>query len=290
MKGLIVKGISGFYYVRAGQKTYRCRARGIFKKEGITPATGDEVIFEPGTGEEDDGLVETVLPRKNRFIRPPIANVDCFAIVMAAAHPKPNLAVTDKFLIMAEKSNTQIIVCLNKVDLAKGPIVEEVKALYEKAYPVLSLSGITGEGVEALKDRIQGKRVALAGPSGAGKSTLLNLLKPEATAQTGVISRKTKKGRHTTRHCELFDLGGGAMIFDTPGFTSFDILEADEGELQHLYPELRPFIGSCRYDNCRHMKEPGCAVRRAAEDGYIPWKRYESYQLQMEEIQGKNRY
>lgn len=290
MNGTIVKGIAGFYYVKTGEELYQCRARGVFKKEGVTPAVGDEVIFEPGRGEEDDGVVAEILPRKNRFIRPPIANVDCFAIVMAAAHPKPNLAVADKFFIMAEKSNTEAVFCLNKMDLAKNDLIRQIRQRYKDAYPVVCLSSTQKQGLEELKERIQGKRTALAGPSGVGKSTILNALKPEAEAQTGLVSHKTKRGKHTTRHCELFDLGDGTMLFDTPGFTSFEILEAEEEELQHLYPELRPFIGSCRYDNCRHLKEPDCAVRQAAEEGRIPMERYESYKAHLEEIQAKNRY
>ncbi len=292
MRGIIIKGIAGFYYVKEDVTghVFQCKARGLFKKEGLTPAVGDEVVFQHGEGPEDDGLIVEILPRKNQFIRPPIANVDCFVIVMAAAHPRPNLALTDKFLVMAEKSNTEIILCLSKMDLAKHSLAEEIKGIYEPSYRIAYVSTVTGEGLEDLKRMIKGKRVALAGPSGVGKSTLLNGLVPGAAAETGDISKKTKRGKHTTRHCELFDLGCDTMIFDTPGFTSFEILEADEEELQHLYPELVPFIGRCKYDNCRHLKEPGCAVRLAAEDGRIPWKRYESYKNQLGEIQEKNRY
>lgn len=290
MKGTIVKGIAGFYYVKSQNQIFQCKARGVFKNQGISPAVGDLVEFETGEGQEDDGLITDIEPRKNQFIRPPIANVDCFAVVMAAAHPKPNLAVADKFLVMAEKSGTDVVFCINKVDLAKASAVEKLREIYGSVYPVVCLSGTAGQGLEELKQRIKGKQTALAGPSGVGKSTILNALIPEAAAETGDISRKTKRGRHTTRHSELFDLGDGTMIFDTPGFTSFDILEADEEELQHLYPEFLPHLGSCRYDNCRHIKEPDCAVRQAVEEGKISRQRYESYVTQLSEIRSRKPY
>lgn len=298
MKGTIVKGIAGFYYVKYEGKVYQCKARGLFKKDDIKPMVGDLVEFEHGAGEDDDGWITEILPRRNSFIRPPIANVDCFVIVMAVAHPKPNLDVMDKFLVMAEKSGTDIVVCINKTDLAKGKKsaeLERLKAIYEPIYPVICLSGTSDEGIDELKaalasDRADARHIALAGPSGVGKSTLLNCLIPGASAETGSISHKSKRGKHTTRHSELFDLGDGIMIFDTPGFTSFDILEADEEELQHLYPEIAPFAGRCKYDNCRHIKEPECAVRLAVEAGAISQPRYESYVTQLKEIQEKNRY
>ncbi|MCQ4635296.1 ribosome small subunit-dependent GTPase A [Anaerovorax odorimutans] len=290
MKGTIVKGIAGFYYVKSGTEVYQCKARGVFKKEGITPFVGDQVEFDLGRDEEDDGLIREIGERKNQFVRPPIANVDCFAVVLAAARPKPNLSIADRFLVMAEKSGTDVILCINKIDLAKGKTVSEILEIYRQIYPVVCLSGSTGEGIAELREQMSGKRTALAGPSGVGKSTILNRLIPGAGAETGDISEKTRRGKHTTRHCELFDLGGGTMIFDTPGFTSFDILEADEEELQFLYPEMEPFVGQCRYDNCRHLKEPGCAVRQAVEDGEITPCRYESYKDQLKEIQEKKKY
>lgn len=306
MKGTIVKGIAGFYYVRHGAEVYQCKARGLFKKDDIKPMVGDFVEFEHGAGEDDNGWITDIYPRRNSFIRPPISNVDCFVIVMAAAHPKPNLAVMDKFLVMAEKSGTDIIVCINKADLAKSgkkaEALDSLKAIYEPMYPVAVLSGTEGKGVDELKAVLASvsgsgaanagseRHIALAGPSGVGKSTLLNCLIPHAEAETGSISHKSKRGRHTTRHSELFDLGNGVMIFDTPGFTSFDILEADEKELQHLYPEIAPIAGQCKYDDCRHVKEPDCAVRAAVEEGRITQQRYDSYVTQLKEIQDKNKY
>ena len=290
MKGTIVKGIAGFYYVKHEDKVYQCKARGVFKNDGIKPMVGDYATFEEGAGEDDNGWVTEIHERKNEFIRPPIANVDCFVIVMAAAQPKPNLAVMDKFLVMAEKSNTDIVLCVNKTDLAKGKTLDQLNEIYGSVYPMVFVSAGKHEGIDELKSMLKGKHVALAGPSGVGKSTILNCLIPGADAETGSISHKSKRGRHTTRHSELFDLGDGTMLFDTPGFTSFDILEAEEDELQHLYPEIAPYAGKCRYDNCRHIKEPECAVREAVESGEISQERYDSYKTQLEEIQKKDRY
>jgi len=290
MKGTIVKGIAGFYYVKHEEMVYQCKARGVFKNDGIKPMVGDFVTFEEGAGDEDDGLIVEIHDRKNSFIRPPISNVDCFVIVMAAAHPKPNLAVMDKFLVMAEKSNTDIVLCVNKTDLARDRTLEQLKEVYGRIYPMVFVSCSMQEGLEELRSMLNGKHVALAGPSGVGKSTILNNLIPGAEAETGDISHKSKRGRHTTRHSELFDLGDGTMLFDTPGFTSFDILEAEEDELQHLYPEIAPFAGKCRYDDCRHIKEPDCAVRAAVEAGEISQQRYDSYKTQLKEIQDKDRY
>ena len=290
MQGTIVKGIAGFYYVKYEDEVYQCKARGVFKNDGIKPMVGDFATFEKGSGEDDNGWVTEIHERKNSFIRPPISNVDCFVIVMAAAQPKPNLAVMDKFLVMAEKSHTDIVLCVNKTDLAKRKTLEELKEIYGGVYPMVFISADKGEGLDELKSMLKGKHVALAGPSGVGKSTILNGLIPGAEAETGTISHKSKRGRHTTRHSELFDLGDGTMLFDTPGFTSFDILEADEEELQHLYPEIAPYAGKCRYDNCRHIKEPECAVRAAVEAGEISQQRYDSYKTQIEEIREKDRY
>lgn len=238
MRGLIVKGIGGFYYVKVGEQTYQCKARGIFKKDGTVPYVGDEVSIE--LIEDGDAMINQIFPRKNVFIRPPIANVDCFVIVAAAAHPEPNFEVIDRFFVMAEKNHTEAILCINKMDLVSQKKVERIKEIYQDIYTVVCVSSKTGEGIEELPKLLKEKKVALAGPSGVGKSTILNALQKGLSVETGKVSEKTKRGKHTTRHVEIFQMDYGGMLFDTPGFTSFDILEAEEDELQFLYPSFYP--------------------------------------------------
>ena len=295
LKGRIIKGIAGFYYVKSGETVYRCKARGIFKERGIKPAVGDLVEVEVIEG-NDDSLITEILPRKNCFVRPFIANVDCFVIVAAVVRPAPILPVIDRFLVMAAKADTDVIFCINKCDLASengsrgqkkaAETRDELLQIYSPIYPAVCLQKDSEEGLDTLTGLIKGKTVALAGASGVGKSTILNRLIPHAWMETGQISEKSQRGKHTTRHSELFalDASSETMIFDTPGFTSFDILEAEEDELQHLYPDIARYIGKCRYDNCRHMAEPDCKVKEAVENGLIHPKRYESYKQLMEEI------
>lgn len=289
MDGLIVKGIGGFYYVKDdyGNVT-QCRARGSFKNEGITPCVGDKVRYE--ILEDKDGIIEEIYPRKNIFIRPPIANVDLLVIVVSATKPKPNMFIIDRFLVMAEKSNTDILLCINKVDNAREKDIESLKDIYGNIYKMVFTSGVSKEGLDELKDLLKGKKTAFAGPSGVGKSTLINALQPGFNLETGAISNKTKRGKHTTRHVEIFDMDFGGMIYDTPGFTSFDILQADEVELQLYYPEIVKYKGKCRYDDCMHLKEPECKVREALENGEIHPSRYNSYKEQIEEIRNKKKY
>lgn len=288
MEGIILKGIAGFYYVSCDDNLYECKARGIFRKDGLIPHVGDYVHIE--VLEDGKGIITEIHERKNVFIRPPISNVDCFVVVCAAAKPKPNLTIIDQFLVMAEENYTEVILCINKADLVKEEELHSLYEIYSAIYPVCCVSGKSGVGILDLKSKMEGKTCALAGPSGVGKSTLLNCLREDYAMETGEISEKTQRGKHTTRHAELFEMESGGRVFDTPGFTSFDVLETDEEELPFLFPEMVPYQGMCRYDNCRHLKEPSCAVTQAVSEGKIKESRYQSYMAMMRAIQEKRRF
>ena len=276
MIGLIVKGIGGFYYVKDDEgNVTQCRARGSFKNEGITPCVGDKVDFE--ILDDGDGIVEKIYPRKNHFIRPPVSNIDLMAIVTTASTPKPVPYIIDKFLVMAERSGAEIIICVNKADKAKKKVLKELEDIYGDIYPLHVISAVDGQGSEELKETLKGKKCAFAGPSGVGKSTLINALNPGMDLETGEISKKTNRGKHTTRHVEIFSLPFGGMIYDTPGFTSFDVFENEVTQLQHNFPEMREYLGKCKYDDCIHVKEPECSVLDALEMGKISTSRYDSY-------------
>lgn len=269
---------------------YECKARGIFKNEGIKPYVGDNVEFEVTHQQDREAVITNIEERENSFIRPPIANVRQFAIIAAAAKPKPNPDIIDKFLVNAEKYDTEIIICINKTDLDKNGSVQKLKEIYEGLYPMYFVSGKTGEGMEELKKALEGKRTAFAGASGVGKSTILNYLHPEAAAATGSVSQKTSRGRHTTRHVELFRINPSGEVFDTPGFTSFETVDVEEDELPELFPEIRKLTGKCRFDDCRHIAEPECAVLDAVSKGIISPGRYDSYLNQLKEIRQRNSY
>jgi ribosome biogenesis GTPase / thiamine phosphate phosphatase len=288
MRGIIVKGIGGFYFVSDGKTVLRCKARGIFKKDGFLPMVGDEVLVQKNP--MGDGTIYEFLPRKNYLSRPPIANIDAVAVVISVADPEPNTHTIDRFLVMAEKNRVEIILCINKIDLNTKRQVENLENIYRSLYPLVEVCGLTGRGLPRLKEMLRGKKVAFAGPSGVGKSTLINQLNPMIMAPMGEVSTKTGRGKHTTRHVEIFKTDFDTMIFDTPGFTSFNVLEAEADELQLLYPEMIPFRGLCKYDNCRHLTEPHCRVREAVEQNLIHPSRYDSYVEQFKEVLEKRKY
>lgn len=281
-QGTIIRALSGFYDVDTGTEIVRCRARGKLRKEGITPLVGDVANFQLSG---DSGYVLGIEPRKNSFIRPAVANVD--ALVMMAANVNP---VTEPFLIdrvgaIAAAQGVETILLLNKCDLDPA---DALYALYSRTgMTVLRTSAETGEGVEELRRLLQGRLVAFTGNSGVGKSTMLNALYPQANMATGEVSDKLGRGRHTTRHVELFTLPDGTKIMDTPGFSSFDTDMMDLGQpdtLASAFPEFRPYLGRCRFDDCRHVTEQGCAVLEALEKGEISPSRHSSYVRLYEKI------
>jgi len=276
-RGLIIKALSGFYYVRTEEGVIPCRARGRFRLDGVSPLVGDHVSFDLTA--DGKGFVQAVEPRKNLFIRPAVANVDYLVLMCANVNPVTDPFLVDRVAVIAEHAGCGCIICVNKCDLDPGDELFEIFS--STGYPVIRTSAVTGEGVEELKELIRGKTVAFAGNSGVGKSSLLNVIAPGYNVSVGEVSEALGRGRHTTRHVELFDAGDGTMIADTPGFASFDLTQMKpikKQELQHDFPEFRPFIGSCRFLDCAHLKEPGCAVLAAVGEGTINPSRHKSYQ------------
>ena len=275
-RGRIEKALSGFYYVNTGGETLQCRARGKFRREGLSPLVGDWVqVRELGNGE---GFVEAVEARRNQFARPAAANIDQLVILASAAIPVTEPYLIDRIASIAALKGCQVLLCLNKCDLDSA---DELYDIYSRsAIPVLRVSAVTGQGLDALREAIHGKLSAFTGNSGVGKSSVLNALLPSLALPVGEVSKALGRGRHTTRHVELFSLGEDTYIIDTPGFSSFDTAEMDLALKQHLpdtFPEFAPYVSDCRFTGCTHTKEKGCRVLRAVKDGLIPASRHRSY-------------
>ncbi|MCI9263037.1 MAG: ribosome small subunit-dependent GTPase A [Oscillospiraceae bacterium] len=275
MEGIIFKALSGFYYVDCGGELLTCRARGKFRHEKITPLVGDRVrVTTQGDG---TGTVDAVLPRKNQFWRPAVANIDYLVVVASGAIPVTDPFLIDRVVAVAERQGCESVICFNKWDL------EQPQALYETyrtaGFPTLRVSAETGEGLEELSALIAGKVCAFTGNSGVGKSSILNALEPDFHLRVGDVSEKLGRGRHTTRHVELYRLKNGAVIADTPGFASFE----EEGvgcppeELQYAFREFAPYLGQCRFLDCAHVKEQGCAALEALSQGKLSQTRHDSY-------------
>lgn len=274
-QGVIMRALSGFYDVDTGDAVVRCRARGKFRKEGVTPLVGDDVTFQLSGSE---GYLHEIMPRRNQFVRPAVANVDALVMMAASVNPITEPFLIDRVAAIAAVQKVELILLLSKCDLDPA---EELYSIYQDTgMTVLRTSAKTGLGVEELRQLIRGKLVAFTGNSGIGKSSMLNTLFPEAQIPTGDVSDKLGRGRHTTRHIELFTLPDGTKIMDTPGFSSFDTDMMDLGQPEHLalaFPEFQPYLGSCQFDDCAHVKEKGCAVLAALKDGKIHKSRHDSY-------------
>lgn len=292
MQGKIIKGIAGFYYVHvAGSGVYECKAKGIFRKDGVKPLVGDDVEMEVTHEKDMEGNIMRILPRKNELVRPAVANIDQALVVFAVTKPKPHFNLLDRFLVMMETKEIPAILCFNKADIAGDAEIAGLKAVYENCgYPLIFTSAKKEENIDRLKELLQGKTTAAAGPSGVGKSSLINRLQSGVKMETGSISRKIERGKHTTRHSELLMLGDESYIMDTPGFSSLYAGNMEKEDLKYCFPEFAPYEGKCRFNGCGHIHEPGCAVKQAADEGKIHRIRYEDYVMMYRELQERKRY
>ena len=292
MIGKIIKGIAGFYYVGVAESgVYECKAKGIFRKDKIKPLVGDDVEIEVLNEEEKLGNIVKILPRRSELIRPAVANIDQALVIFAAREPKPNLSLLDRFLVIMEKQDVPVIICFNKQDLCDEEEVGRLKEIYEACgYPVVLASAKQGEGIEEIKSLLRGKTTTVAGPSGVGKSSLTNLLQNEVQMETGEISKKLGRGRHTTRHSQIIQIEEDTWLYDTPGFTSFYVEEIEKEELRFYFREFFKYEGTCRFQGCTHTHEPGCMVKNALEEGKISKERYENYLELYGELKEKRRY
>lgn len=289
LEGIITKGIGGFYYVRVGDTTYECRARGLFRKQNIKPQVGDRVMIR--VQQDSLGYVEEVLERTTELIRPPVSNVNQAIIVFAIRKPDPNMWLLDRFLLLASSQNLDVVICINKVDMATEDEVDEMKDMYKNTgYKVITTSTVDETGIDELRDILKDKITVFAGPSGVGKSTLLNMIQPNLKLETGVLSVKTSRGKHTTRHTELIELESGGFVLDTPGFSSLDLDFLSEETLEEHFPEIHEKGSECRFNGCKHLKEPGCAVKDSVESGEISQSRYDNYVMFLKEIIDNRRY
>lgn len=282
-RGIIEKALSGFYYVNTGGRIVACRARGKFRKDRVSPLVGDWVEFQEL--EDGAGYVEQILPRKCEFVRPAVANIDQLVIIASEAIPVSDPYLIDRVCSIAELKGCGVVICVNKCDLKRG---ETLAQIYERVgYPTVRVSAETGEGIDALRTLIQGKISAFTGNSGVGKSSILNRLHPDLAIETNAVSDKLGRGRHTTRHVELFRLDETTLVADTPGFSSFDTAEMDLALKAHLpdtFREFKPYLAQCRFVGCSHTREKGCAVLEALRRGEITLSRHESYLRLYEEL------
>ena len=289
MQGKIIKGIAGFYYVHVVHSgIYECKAKGVFRNKKIKPLVGDNVEIEILDEGNRIGNIINIYDRENELIRPAVSNISQALVVFAIANPMPNLNLLDRFLVMMERNGIDTIICFNKIDLVEEEEILKLRDIYVKAgYHVMFTSTKESMGIEEVLRVIDGKTTAFAGPSGEGKSSLLNALIPEANSQTGEISEKIKRGKHTTRHTEIFNVSDDTYLMDTPGFSSLYVNDFEKEELKDYFREFIEYNDGCRFTGCVHVNEPDCLVKEAVENGEISQSRYDNYILMYEEIKNK---
>lgn len=290
MQGKIIKGIAGFYYVQTKTGIYECKAKGSFRNRKLKPFVGDNVEITVLDEEKKKGNMEDILERKNFLIRPAVANVDQAIVIFAAAKPDPNLNLLDRFLIMMEQKEIPVVLVFNKTDVAEKTKLEELAKTYEGCgYQVLSVSAMKEEGISKIMEILRGKTSTVAGPSGVGKSSIINLLQSEIHMETGNISEKIERGKHTTRHSELIAIAEDTYIFDTPGFSSLYVSDMEKEDLKAYFPEFAPYEDQCKFLGCVHLNEPICGVKEALAEGKLSRSRYENYQMLYEELKEKEK-
>lgn len=283
MQGTIIKGIGGFYYVKVDEEIFECKARGKFRFNELTPMVGDRVDIKLEKGK---GVIEKIHSRTSELFRPTVANVTQAYVVFAAKNPDINMDLLNKFLLLCEYNNIKAIVCLNKIDLCTKEEFENFKNILNNiGYEVIPIKAKEGIGIDELEERLKGNVTVLCGPSGAGKSTLINAFIGKEHMETGEISKKLGRGKHTTRHSELIAIEDGFLV-DTPGFSNLDVTFIEEDQLQHCFPDFNEFIGYCKFSSCIHNKEPQCSIKKGVEEGKISEMRYDFYLKTLEEIMG----
>ncbi|WP_026507998.1 ribosome small subunit-dependent GTPase A [Butyrivibrio sp. MC2013] len=289
MQGRIIKGIAGFYYIDVpGKGVYECKAKGIFRQQGIKPLAGDWAEIEVISDTDMTGNIISIRDRANKLLRPPVVNIDQALIVFAIVHPEPSYNLLDRFLIQMRQQEIPVVICFNKQDIASPEEQQLLEDTYRNCgYDVVFISVAEQTGIDDLKAKLKGRTTVMAGPSGVGKSSLINLLHPQAEMETGELSRKIARGRNTTRHSELFHvkgLGDDTYIIDTPGFTSLYLENVTTQDLPYYYPEFEPYEDLCRFRGCSHITEPDCGVKEALEKGEISRIRYANYCMIYEDL------